>query len=56
VASRFREVLPPKVRERVIAEADLNLLGAEPTVIADTLEPLIEEAWHRRAHALADLA
>jgi Bacterial archaeo-eukaryotic release factor family 10 len=56
VASRFREVLPPKVRERVIAEADLNLVGAELTVIADTLEPLVEEAWQRRSRALAELA
>ncbi len=56
VATRFREVLPPKMRERVIAEADLNLVGEEPTVIADAVEPLIEDAWRRRAQALALLA
>jgi len=56
VASRFRDVLPPPMRERVIAEADLNLVGDEPAVIADTVEPLIEVAWQRRARALAELA
>lgn len=56
VASRFREALPPNVRERLIAEADLNLVGEEPTVIADTVEPLIEVAWRRRTRALAALA
>jgi stalled ribosome rescue protein Dom34 len=56
VASRFREVLPANVRERLIAEADLNLVGAEPAVIADTVEPLIEDAWRQRARALAVLA
>lgn len=56
VASRFREVLPAKIRERVLAEADLNLVGEEPMVIADAIEPLIEDAWHRRSQALAQLA
>lgn len=56
MASRFRDALPAKMRERVIAEADLNLVGEEPTVIADAVEPLIEEAWRQRAQALAKLA
>ena len=56
VASRFREALPARMRECVIAEADLNLVGEELTVIADTVEPLIEAAWRRRAQELAALA
>lgn len=56
VASRFREALPANVRDRVIAEADRNLVGEEPTVIADAVEPLIEDAWRRRTQALAVLA
>jgi hypothetical protein len=56
VASRFRAALPGSVRDRVVAEADLNLVGGEPSVIADTVEPLIEEAWQRRTDALARLA
>jgi hypothetical protein len=56
LASRFREVLPARARERLIAEADLNLVGAEATAIADAIEPLIEEAWRQRSHALLELA
>jgi hypothetical protein len=56
VASRFRHVLPSTVRERVVAEADLNIVGEDLNVIADTIEPLIEEAWQRRSDALAGLA
>jgi hypothetical protein len=56
VASRFREALPAEVMERVIAEADLNLLGEEHTTIADAIEPLIEDAWRKRTTALIDLA
>ena len=29
MSSRFREAMPPKLHERVIAEADLNLVGKE---------------------------
>ncbi len=53
VASRFRDALPATMRERLIAEADVNLVGEEPRVIADAVEPLIEAAWRRRAQALA---
>ena len=56
VASRFRQALPASVRDRVVAEADLNLVGDELSVIADTVEPLIEEAWQRRTDVLAKLA
>jgi peptide subunit release factor 1 (eRF1) len=56
VASRFRQALPASVRDRVVAEADLNLVGDELSVIADTVEPLIEEAWQRRTDVLARLA
>ena len=56
VASRFREMLPAELSERVIAESDLNLLGEEPYAIADALEPLIDEAWLRRTSALVELA
>jgi hypothetical protein len=55
VAARFREALPVAVSERVIAEADLNLLGEEPTVIADAIEPQIEQAWHERTTSLIAL-
>jgi len=56
LSSRFRDAMPMKMRQRVIAEADLNLVGKEPTMIADAVEPLIEEAWHRRTDALATAA
>lgn len=56
VASRFRETLPAEVSQRMIAEADLNLAGEEPTVIADAIEPLIEDAWRKRTTALIELA
>jgi hypothetical protein len=56
VSSRFREAMPPKIRERVIAEADLNLVGKEPTMIADAVEPLIDDAWRRRTRSLATVA
>lgn len=56
VAARFRDAMPPKLRERVIAEADLNLVGKEATVITDGVEPLIEAAWDRRTLELAALA
>lgn len=56
VAARFRAALPPIVSERVIAESDLNLVGEEPSAIAEALEPLIDDAWLARARALADLA
>ena len=56
VASRFRDVLPLNMRERMIAEADVNLVGEEPAVIADAIEPLIENAWLRRSQGLAELA
>ena len=56
VAARFRDVLPPTVRDRVVAEADLSIVSDELSVIADTVEPLIEQAWQRRTAALAGLA
>jgi release factor family 10 len=56
VATRFRDAMPAKLRERLIAEADLNLVGKEPTVITEGVEPLIEEAWDRRTKELAALA
>jgi hypothetical protein len=56
VASRFRQALPATVRQRVVAEAELNVVGDELNVIADTVEPLIEDAWQRRTDALAGLA
>lgn len=56
VATRFRDAMPAKLRERVIAEADLNLVGKEATVITEGVEPLIEEAWDRRTRELAALA
>ena len=56
VAARFRGALPAPLRERIVAESDLNLLGEEPPVIAEALEPLIEDAWLRRTTALVDLA
>ncbi|HEY5144455.1 MAG TPA: VLRF1 family aeRF1-type release factor [Solirubrobacteraceae bacterium] len=56
VASRFRAALPAALDERIVAESDVNLLGEEPTVIVESLEPLIEDAWLRRTTALVDLA
>jgi hypothetical protein len=56
VASRFRDALPASVRDHVVAEADLNLVGDELSMIADTVEPLIEEAWQRRTDVLASVA
>jgi hypothetical protein len=56
VASRFREALPTELGERVIAESDLDLVGEEPSAIADALEPLIADAWLRRTTALVELA
>ncbi|HEY3727419.1 MAG TPA: VLRF1 family aeRF1-type release factor [Solirubrobacteraceae bacterium] len=56
VATRFRESLPSEVSERVIAEADLNLVAGDPTAIADAVEPLIEDAWLNRTTALIELA
>jgi hypothetical protein len=56
VAARFRDAMPAKLRERLIAEADLNLVGKEATVIAEGVEPLIEEAWERRTQELVALA
>src|SRR4029077_19297359 len=54
--SRFRHALPASVSERVVAEADLNLVGDDLSVIADTVEPLIERAWQKRTDVLAGLA
>jgi hypothetical protein len=56
VAARFHAALPHVLSERVIAESDLNLIGEEPSAIAEALEPLIDDAWLTRARALADLA
>ncbi len=56
VAARFRAALPPILSERVIAESHLNLVGEDPHVIAEALEPLIEDAWLARAAQLADRA
>ena len=56
VASRFRAFLPPTVRDRVVADAHLNLIGMEPSVIAEAAEPLIEAAWQRRTDASVALA
>jgi len=56
VASRFRQALPAELGELVIAEADLNLHGEEPSVIADALEPLIADAWLTRTTALIGVA
>jgi Bacterial archaeo-eukaryotic release factor family 10 len=56
VAARFRKLLAPTVDERVVAEADLNIVGEHVNAIADAVEPLIEEAWQKQADALARLA
>jgi hypothetical protein len=52
----LRHLLPPAVRERVVAEADLNIVGDEPAAIAETVEPFIEQAWQSRTDALAWIA
>lgn len=56
VATRFRAALPAKVRDHIVAETDRNLAGADPAVIADTVEPLIDQAWRARTSALVELA
>jgi stalled ribosome rescue protein Dom34 len=56
IASRFRRTLPAELSERVIAETDVNLVGEEPAVIADALEPLIHSSWLARTTALVDAA
>jgi hypothetical protein len=56
IASRFRDALPAEIVERVVAETDLNLAGADPNAIADAIEPLIEAAWRERSAALIELA
>lgn len=56
VASRFREVLAPELRQRIIAESDHNLVGDELTAIADALEPLLQDAWLTRTTALVEQA
>jgi uncharacterized protein (DUF1778 family) len=56
VATRFRAALPAKVAEHVVAEADRNLVGEDPSTIADLVGPLIEQAWRERSGALVELA
>jgi hypothetical protein len=56
VAARFRHLLPPSVAERIVAEADLNVVGEPANVIAETVEPVIEGAWRSWADGLAQLA
>jgi stalled ribosome rescue protein Dom34 len=56
VALRFRHELPASVSDRIVAEADLILVGEQLSVIVDTVEPLIEEAWEKRTDMLARLA
>ncbi len=56
IATQFRQTLPSDLSERVIAEADLNILTEEPPAIADALEPLIEGAWTERTKGLVEAA
>jgi stalled ribosome rescue protein Dom34 len=56
MSTRFRDLLPREIRERVVAEADLNLVREEPGVVADAIEPLIEDGWLKRTTALLALA
>jgi len=56
IASRFRQTLPAELADRVIAETDVNLVGEEPPVIADALEPLLHGSWLARTTALVDSA
>lgn len=56
VASRFRELLPVELRERVIGESDLDLVGEESSAIAEALEPLLAAAWLKRSTDLVELA
>lgn len=45
-----------QIGERLIAEAELNLVGDELATIVDAVQPLIERAWRRRTEALIQLA
>ena len=55
VGSRFRDLVPTEIGERIVAEADLNLVGEEPAAVADAVEQLIEDGWLRGALALIEL-
>lgn len=55
-AAHFRAALPQPLADRVVAEADLNLVHDDPHVIAETLEPAIERAWTESAIELAEQA
>jgi hypothetical protein len=56
VSASFRDALVPEISERLVAEADLNLVGEPPPTVADAVEPLIEDGWHKRTTALIELA
>lgn len=56
VATRFRAALPAKVAELIVAETDRNLAREDAATIADSVEPLIDQAWRERTSALVELA
>jgi len=56
IAARFRDALPAVVRERLISDADINLVGEETAAVADAVEPVIEESWSQRTAELIALA
>lgn len=56
IASRFRSRLTPELAERVVAEADLNLLRSDAAAIAEAMEPHIEAAWLAETGALVQAA
>jgi hypothetical protein len=56
VATRFLEALPTTITQRVIATADFNLVGEEPSAVADAVEPLIDDSWARQTTELIEHA
>jgi protein required for attachment to host cells len=54
MAGRFRHALPDAVAARVVAELPLNAVDAHESVIAERLEPVIEDVHRRDAQAAAE--
>jgi len=56
VAGQFREAAPDALIDRIVSVLDANLGGEDASVVAETLEPHLDEQWRARAVALAQEA
>jgi len=56
VAGQFREAAPGALTDRIVSVLDANLGGEDASVVAETLEPHLDEQWRARAAALAQEA